>query len=232
MRRSVDPIDPSTLHSTGRRARFGMRNPKHNMLGAFENTETMKWQSDAWWRKYGLQKTPKNLAEVNATSAGARVIKVHERDPGTGRQGNQLSGTHSISIGGHEVPVVNGELVILDSSLGNDILQSSRQEAKALDEFITTCLAGGDSFIYFSNPAMHAEMKAARCLPSDLAALVPSSQDTADRVWIFGRVARKYLNTIMWSGKQPNVGSAREAKSSKQAPHGEVADGRPVVPGN
>jgi len=78
---------------------------------------------------------------------------------------------------------------------------------------------------------MYAEMKEARCLPSDLAAMVPSSQDTADKVWLFGRLCRKWLNTVIWSGKQPNVGSTHESKSSKQPPHGEVSEGRPVVAG-
>jgi len=145
--RGADPIDPTTLHSTGRRARFGMRNPKKNMLGAFQNAETMKWASDAHYRKFGLESTPANLQELNQKSAGARVVRVFERDGSSGRTGNQLRGVHSISIAGKEVPCVDGELVILDSSLGNEILQKSRDEAKALDNFISTNLAGGSDYI-------------------------------------------------------------------------------------
>jgi len=226
-----DPIDPTTLHSTGRRARFGMRNPKQNMLGAFENAETMKWASDTHNRKWGLKETPANLQEINLKSAGARVVRVFERDGKTGRQGKPLEGVHSVSIAGKEVPVVDGEIVILDSGLGNEILQKSRDEAKALDDFIATCLSGGSDYIYWSHPKMYAEMKEARCLPSDLAAMVPSSQDTADKVWLFGRIARRFLNTVVWSGKRPNVGSTHESKSSKQPPHREVSEGRPVVAG-
>ncbi len=224
-----DPIDPTKLHSTGRRGRFGMRDPRRGILPAFENAEQMKWRQDAHWRRFGADHTPQNLEEVNRISAGARTIKVCTRDPKTGRSGDQLQGIHSVTIGGQEVPVENGEIVILDSGLGNEILDQSRAEAKALDDFIATSLAGGDMYIHFSHPAMYAEMKEARVLPSDLAACVPSSQDTADKVWYFGRVCRKYLNTITWSGKAPSVGSTSKSKSSKQDPHGEKADGRAVA---
>jgi len=226
-----DPIDPTTLHSTGRRARFGMRNPKQNMLGAFQNAETMRWRSDQHYRKFGLKETPANLQEINLKSAGARVVRVFERDGKTGRQGKPLEGVHSISIAGKEVPILNGEVCILDSAMGEELLQKSRDEAKNLDNFITTNLSGGSDYIYWTQPQMYAEMKEAGCLPDQMAALCPSSDSTADKVWLFSRICRKFVDTVIWSGKQPNVGSGRESKSSKQPPHGEVSDGRPVVAG-
>jgi len=221
-----DPVDQATLRPVGRRARFGVKDPRKNILGAFQNTETIKWQTDRHWRKFGLDHTPENLAEMNHLSAGARTIRVHERDPATGKEGKQLKGTHTISIGGHEVPVVDGEIVLLDSQLGNDILQKSRQEGKALDDFINTNLEGGDQYIYFTHPGMYAEMKDAHVLPSELAALVPSSNETANKVWLFSRYCRKYLGTVLWSGAEPSVGHTKydkHDKISKQPTHASVA---------
>jgi len=213
----ADPVDQTTLRPVGRRARFGMKDPRKNILGAFQNEQTMKWQTDKHWRKFGLDHAPENLGDMNRLSAGARTIRVHERDPATGREGTKLTGTHKISIGGLEVPVVDGEIVLLDSELGNEILQKSKQEGKALDNFINTNLEGGDQYIYFTHPAMYAEMKEKHVLPSDLASLKPSDRDTADRVWMFSRYCRKYLGTVLWSGAEPSVGHTKHDKHDKLA---------------
>ena len=228
--RTADPIDARTLHRTGTRNRFGARDPRKAPLGAFLRDPAMKKRADDWSRQFGVESHWKNMDEMMTASAGARVIKVFERDPVTGRAGQQLQGTTTISIGGAEVPVESGECVLLQNRLGSTILDDSRREAKALDDWISTCLAGGDNYILYVAPAMYKQMKESNppCLPSSLASYLPNSDTAQLATFLFGRFCRVHLNRSLWDTHPPGVHS-HETKRSKQSPHGETADQRPVV---
>ena len=72
--------------------------------------------------------------------------------------------------------------------------------------------------------------QAAGVLPSQLASMMPSEK-TADFVWLFRRLCRKYLNRTVWQGKPPSTGPVREPKANKVPPHGDVSNSQPHIDG-